>query len=160
MAERASASFLAPATKLARVRVMNAPTSERRRRRSEDVITALHYQLSHARVDGGLDALVLADESGSVIAGAGAWPVCEELAAFAPLMAEPANMVSPSSSSYRGEDSRDVVVRVVRFEGTDVLLAARGAAANQQDEPLQRAVAGCKRILSAENSLSHVIIGP
>ena len=34
---------------------------ERRQRRSDDTMTALHYQLSTVRRDGGLEALVLAD---------------------------------------------------------------------------------------------------
>ncbi len=56
---------------------------DRRRRRSEDPITALHYQLSFARAEAELEALVLVDDSGCLVAGAGAWPLCEELAAYA-----------------------------------------------------------------------------
>src|SRR5262245_44971287 len=62
---------------------------ERRRRRSDDPITALHYQLSSVRAEAQLAALVLIDEGGCLIAGAGAWPLCEELAAYAPLLARP-----------------------------------------------------------------------
>jgi hypothetical protein len=61
---------------------------ERRRRRSSDPLVALHYQLSSARTAGDLDAIVVADPSGVVVAGAGSWPVCEELAAYAPLLAD------------------------------------------------------------------------
>ena len=61
---------------------------DRRRRRSADPLVALHYQLSVTRSRGELDAIVVADASGVVVAGAGSWPVCEELAAYAPLLAE------------------------------------------------------------------------
>ena len=63
-------------------------TDDRRRRRSSDPLVALHYQLSSARTRGDLDAIVVADPSGVVVAGAGSWPLCEELAAYAPLLAE------------------------------------------------------------------------
>ena len=53
---------------------------ERRARRSDDTMTALHYQLAFARHEGGFEALVLADSSGCLVAGAGAWPTCEMLA--------------------------------------------------------------------------------
>lgn len=61
---------------------------ERRSRRSHDPLVALHYKLSATRRDGGLDALVVADADGLVIAGAGAWPLCEEVAAYAPMLGE------------------------------------------------------------------------
>src|SRR5208282_2231924 len=60
---------------------------DRRRKRSQDPLIALHYQLAHARQDGELEAIVLADTSGIVVAGAGSWATCEELAAYAPLLA-------------------------------------------------------------------------
>jgi hypothetical protein len=67
------------------IRLMNT-SEDRRRRRSPDPLVALHYQLSQARRDAALDTLVVADGSGVVVAGAGSWASCEELAAFAPLM--------------------------------------------------------------------------
>ena len=64
------------------------PADERRRKRSNDPLIALHYQLAHARTEGRYDAVVVADGSGVVVAGAGAWATCEELAAYAPLLAQ------------------------------------------------------------------------
>ena len=46
---------------------------DRRRKRSDDPLVALHYQLAHARSEGRLDAIVVADDTGVVVAGAGAW---------------------------------------------------------------------------------------
>src|ERR1700722_12760211 len=60
---------------------------DRRRKRSVDPLVALHYKLAYARKNGALDAIVVADSSGVVVAGAGSWATCEELAAYAPLLA-------------------------------------------------------------------------
>lgn len=114
--------------------------SDRRRRRSDDPLVALHYQLSTSRTRGELDAIVVADASGVVVAGAGSWPVCEELAAYAPLLA-----ASP-------ELRRDAVVRSVDVGGQEILLCVRvrgeAAPANMEHE-LDRAAAGITRILAA-----------
>src|SRR5271165_1035438 len=61
-------------------------STERRTKRSSDPLVALHYQLAHCRRERGLDALVVADDSGVVVAGSGSWAACEELAAYAPLL--------------------------------------------------------------------------
>ncbi|MFO0661128.1 MAG: hypothetical protein U0165_15040 [Polyangiaceae bacterium] len=136
---------------------MNAPTSERRRRRSADVITALHYQLAHARQDGGFDALVLADETGALIAGAGAWPVCEELAAFAPLLAGPAGDPKPvaMTDSVKVEASEiksQVALRLMHVDGSEVLFVARGPEHEGRQGSIRRAITGCRRILGAESA--------
>lgn len=100
--------------------------TERRRKRSSDPLVALHYQLSHARSSGDLDTLVVADASGVVVAGAGSWPACEELAAYAPLLAvgawaEVNDSVGSRVASLRGE----VTVRPVSVGDQEVLLCAR-----------------------------------
>ncbi len=77
-----------------------AEHAERRKKRSADPLVALHYQLAHARQDGALDVLVLADTAGMVVAGAGSWVVCEELAAYAPLFAH-----EPSADVASGRDA-------------------------------------------------------
>src|SRR4029077_4660195 len=61
---------------------------DRRRRRSSDPLVALHYQLAHASDHGKADAMVVADDSGVTLAGSGPWALCEELAAYAPLLAQ------------------------------------------------------------------------
>src|SRR6266851_6254500 len=94
---------------------------DRRARRSDDVMTALHYQLAFARHQGGFDALILADSAGCLVAGAGAWPTCEMLAAYAPLLAHPA---SPPVAGL-GDDGTEVEVRKLMIDGSEVLLCAR-----------------------------------
>ena len=54
--------------------------TERRRKRSQDPLIALHYHLAEVRAEVAFDAVVVADSSGLVLAGAGSWAVCEELA--------------------------------------------------------------------------------
>ncbi|HEY8078367.1 MAG TPA: hypothetical protein VIF62_29765 [Labilithrix sp.] len=101
-------------------------TSERRHRRSEDPLVALHYQLSSARARGELDAIVVADASGVVVAGAGSWPVCEELAAYAPLLAEGSwASMSDDVSSRVASLRKEVEVRALSVGGQEVLLCAR-----------------------------------
>lgn len=101
-------------------------TDERRRRRSSDPLVALHYQLSTTRARGELDAIVVADASGVVVAGAGSWPVCEELAAYAPLLAEGSWGIMTDQVSSRVESlRREVEVRALSVGGQEVLLCAR-----------------------------------
>ncbi len=119
---------------------------DRRRKRSEDPLVALHYQLAHARTEGRLEALVVADDAGVVVAGAGSWAVCEELAAYAPLLAqgiwsEPGNGRTSRVAQLRTE----VDVQPVDVGGQTVLLCARGGIL--RSSAMERAASGVARIL-------------
>src|SRR5205814_8685457 len=118
----------------------NPGSDERRSRRSDDTMTALHYQLAFARHEGGFEALVLADSSGCLVAGAGAWPTCEMLAAYAPLFADPG--VLPS-------DTEPMEVHKLLIDGSEVLLCARGGGTRRAPS-IARAATGCRRILTGE----------
>jgi len=48
-------------------------TDDRRHKRSGDPLVALHYQLAHVRSEGRLEAIVVADGAGVMVAGAGGW---------------------------------------------------------------------------------------
>jgi hypothetical protein len=116
---------------------------DRRARRSSDPLVALHYQLSQARREALLDTLVVADGSGVVVAGAGSWASCEELAAFAPLMFEGAMQ----------NDAR-VTIRSVNVGIGRVLLCARATdesveAKSARELAMKRAEQGISRILQA-----------
>ena len=119
-------------------------TEDRRRRRSPDPLVALHYQLSQTRRDAALDTLVVADGSGVVVAGAGSWASCEELAAFAPLKFDGA-----MSSDER------VTIRSVNVGIGRVLLCAQigdGESAEKKsarEHAMRRAEKGITRILQA-----------
>jgi hypothetical protein len=122
--------------------------SERRRRRSDDPITALHYQLSSTRAEGRFDTVVLVDNSGCLVAGAGAWPACEELAAYAPLLANPGAITSGAVGSRIAALSAEVEVRHLTVDGAEVLLCGRGGTPERRAS-IAQAAAGCMRILSA-----------
>lgn len=121
---------------------------ERRRNRSSDPLVALHYQLTQTRNEGRFDAVVLADDSGVVVAGAGAWATCEELAAYAPLFAQ-AGLAAPleARGSRVSTMQTDVDVQTVDVGGQTVLLCARGG--RRGVDTLGRAAEGVARILSA-----------
>ncbi|MDC0678119.1 MULTISPECIES: hypothetical protein [Sorangium] len=124
------------------------PTSERRRRRSDDPVTALHYQLSTTRAEANLDVVVLVDDSGCLVAGAGAWPACEELAAYAPLLANPDAVQSAAVGSRIATLTAEVEVQSLSVEGGEVLLCGRGGT-SERGVSIARAAAGCLRILRA-----------
>jgi hypothetical protein len=120
--------------------------ADRRRRRSDDPITALHYQLSHTRSQGRLDAVVLVDDTGCLVAGAGAWPLCEELAAYAPLLADRRAVIREAVGTRLAAIEPDVFVRTVSFDGYGALLCGRGGGGVPADL-IARAADGCRRIL-------------
>jgi hypothetical protein len=118
---------------------------ERRRKRSHDPLIALHYQLAYARHDGRLDAIVVADASGVMVAGAGAWAACEELAAYAPLLAEAPDKMNGVTASRVESLRRQVDVKRMLVDGQEVLLCARGGA--MRTLSLDQAAFGVARIL-------------
>ncbi len=115
---------------------------DRRKQRSEDPLVALHYQLAHARTRDNLDAVVLADEAGIVVAGAGAWAACEEMAAYAPLIADAAAPMTDRMLAFRD----DLSVRSLAFGGGAVFLCTRG---RPSEETLATTARGVERILRA-----------
>jgi hypothetical protein len=128
---------------------------ERRRRRSDDTITALHYQLSHTRSEGRLEAVVLVDDTGCLVAGAGAWPVCEELAAFAPLLADRRAVGSAAVGGRLADIESEVFVSPLSVDGCEALICGRGSDSTRAPravhpalaELIARAADGCRRIL-------------
>jgi hypothetical protein len=121
--------------------------SDRRKERSSDTLVALYYQLSHAHREANLDTIVVADTSGLVVAGAGAWAACEELAAYAPLIArgdsEGAVLTERSRLSELGSE---VDVKPIDVDGQTVLLCVRGE--KRRAASVERAALGVARILS------------
>lgn len=120
---------------------------ERRKRRSRDTVTALHYQLAVTRALGGLDAVVLVDDRGCLVAGAGAWPACEELAAYAPLLEDPSKIVRRAVSSRVDQLSNEAIARSVDIDGAPAVLCGRGGGADLLLF-LDLASDGIRRILS------------
>lgn len=116
---------------------------ERRIRRSQDPYRALCLQLESSRLQGELDAVVVAIDNGLLVAGAGEHSICEALGAVAPLM---------GSESFNGRlpralEGQNVDVCTVSLEGETVYVASVGRVAG--DEWLQQSVGGVRRILSS-----------
>lgn len=116
---------------------------ERRARRSEQRDVALRFQIEHARDQARLEALVLADEDGIVVAESGDRAVCEELAAIAPLLGRTLGM--PMPPLLRGAE---IAVRSVRVHGRPLYLASIGGTV-ARDALLSTSVRGVERILAA-----------
>jgi hypothetical protein len=97
-------------------------TPERRKQRSTDPLVALHYQLAQSKSRSAVEAIVLADSAGVVVAGAGAWVVCEELAAYAPLFSQQGEELPARVASMRAECE----IREMTAGGQPMLLCAMG----------------------------------
>jgi hypothetical protein len=119
---------------------------DRRRRRSSDPLVALHYQLSHARTLGSLDTIVIADDSGVVVAGSGSWAACEELAAYAPLLSRE---LSETGSSRIATLRDEALVKRLSVGSSTVIVCAKGPKDDAARSALDQASAGAARILAA-----------
>ena len=118
--------------------------SDRRNRRSPDRSVALRYQMEHTREKGNLEAVVLSDSDGLMLAGAGEEGVCEELGAFAPLLCRsPMGMRLPPL--LRGGE---VAVRTVALHGTGLFISCLGGGV-ARDALLDHSTRGVERILAA-----------
>jgi len=128
---------------------MTSPTSplwmldERRQNRSADRSLALRYQLEYTKEKGGLEAVVLSDEDGLLLAGAGESGVCEELGAYAPLLCRsPMGMRLPPL--LRGGE---VAVRSMALHGTGLFVSCLGGGV-ARDSLLSHSKRGMERILT------------
>lgn len=114
---------------------------ERRLRRSHDPYQALCLQLEHVRLEGELDALVVAIDNGLLVAGAGERSVCEALGAVAPLIGSPRfNGRIPGPLV-----GQSIEVRSISLGGEKVFLASVGRA--NGDQWISRSAGGVRRIL-------------
>ena len=116
----------------------------RRLRRSSERGQALRYQLENVCQRGRLEALVLADASGIVLADAGDPAVCEELGAMAPLIGR--SMLRIVASPLLA--GADVAVRQICLLGQQLYLASAGGN-TARDALLTESLRGIERILSA-----------
>jgi hypothetical protein len=98
---------------------------ERRHRRSDDSLTALHFQLDRTAHSCGLDALVLADRDGLFIAGGGDGQrgvSGQAVASLCPLV------VREGGNCYDGRldvpEDRDMSVLMFSYKGQTLYLGA------------------------------------
>lgn len=122
---------------------MKSRITERRTKRSSNRAVALNFQLEYARNKGRLEAFVLSDTSGLVVAYAGDRAVCEELGAIAPLMRR-SPFALPMPPLLLGAD---VAVRPITVLGQSLYLASAGGGV-ARDLVLADSARGVERILS------------
>ena len=139
---------------------MTSIALERRKQRSTDPLVALHYQLAQSKSQSAAEAIVLADPSGVVVAGAGSWVVCEELAAYAPLFLQsPANETDGGLPARVASLRAECEVREMTAGGQPMLLCAMGrisARARAADPRSRRGRTDPRRdALSATPHLTH-----
>lgn len=117
--------------------------NERRRfsRPREVAAESLCLLLQSARELSGVEALALADATGVLVAGAGAFQLCEEVAAQAPL--------HPSCPERA---TLEVTVRALDVEGQHVLLCGVGSTTAVR-RGLDHAAEGTRRILGSRRTL-------
>ncbi len=118
--------------------------AERRGESREETLSALGALLDGVRRDGAFEAVAVADGAGILVAGAGAYRACEEIAAVSPLVAR-AGAANDTVPNRLDLIARKMEVRRLRIDGIEVLLSGRGGDAGA----LSRAAAGCARILQS-----------
>jgi hypothetical protein len=120
------------------------PTLERRQNRTESALEALTRLVEAARRRSGSAAVTISDPSGLLLAGAGPHRLCEELAAWAPLMVrQPDNDTVPTSlDAYEGRTR----LRRLSIDGFEIVVTYHGPEARGPSE-LDAVSAGCRRIL-------------
>jgi hypothetical protein len=132
-----------PVTKLRSV-----STSERRLRRTEDVMDALHFQLDACRQDAELTAMVIADDYGMCLASAGAVGTCSEIAARLPMLGRKAgDFEGVLLGSLGKQGGVPVAMKRIKIDGTDLFACAVGGNASHHAAQLSRAELGLRRIL-------------
>ena len=121
-------------------------TIERRRRRTNVITEALTYQLIACCEDGGMHAMVIADDEGLPLASSGDAGDCDELAARMALVGA---RTPGFSGTLLGNGQRwDVDMTKVDIQGSQLLVCAIGGDADQRRRQLSRGAAGTARILN------------
>jgi hypothetical protein len=118
---------------------------ERRAGTRNEVLTSLGRLLESVRREAEFEAVAVADETGILVAGAGAWARCQELAAASSL-ARPSYAANDTVPTRADVLARRMEVRRLMVDGVQVLLSGSGGKSSAP-EALTRAAAGCARIL-------------
>ena len=120
---------------------------ERRRRRSLHPAVALSYQLETLCHEGGIDAMVVADDNGLPLAAAGDAYACDEVAARVVMVGR---KIREFGGTLLGPGQRwDVQMTKVDVDGAELLVCAVGGDATQRQLQIARGVASAQRILAA-----------
>ncbi|HEX6766030.1 MAG TPA: hypothetical protein VF103_11145 [Polyangiaceae bacterium] len=119
--------------------------ADRRRDRTTEALSALTRLLETARRRSGLEALAVAEAGGVLLAGAGPARLCDEMAAWAPLVDErAANDAVPSRLDVF---ERRALVQRLAVDGVEIIVCGVGDGEKTRRE-LGAVAAGCSRILA------------
>jgi hypothetical protein len=121
--------------------------SDRRRRRTEDVMEALHMQLDACRADAELTAMIVADEHGMCLAASGEVMTCSEIAARLPMLGRKAGDFDGVLLGAKG--GVPVAMKRIRIDGAELFACALGGVKERHAMQLVRAEQGVRRILAA-----------
>lgn len=122
-------------------------SSDRRYRRSADILEALRLQLDSCRRAADLEGMVLSDEDGLTLAATGNREACDEIAARLPIIGQRVGefegVLLSAENGWR--------VRMLRFQvgQSRFYLAAVGNGNTRRERELGRGVGGALRILAA-----------
>ncbi len=120
-------------------------TSERRHRRSTDPQTALFHQLSISAERALFNSIVLADGNGLVMAWSGNRGLCEQMAAFSPLLAR--NMKPWHGDVATNIGQVRLSVAPLSVDGNPLFIAAVAGKKSDIAKELFRSGQGISRIL-------------
>ena len=124
-----------------------ATGNERRSVRSTNSTKALTLQLDACRSDGGIDAMLIADEAGMAMAASGPRTICDEVAGRIVLVGA---KIKDFHGTLLDHGRRwDVQMTKVQIDGSELLVCAVGGSASARGRQLARSVDGARRILSA-----------
>ena len=119
----------------------------RRVRRSDDVLTAMTYQLDACREEAELEAVVVSDDSGLCVATAGRQETCEELAARLPIIGR--NAPEFGGILLSGSGGLQMVVRTFQVGGQPLYMCVVGKPHAKMEGTIKRSIQGVTRILAA-----------
>jgi hypothetical protein len=120
--------------------------TERRQDRTTEALSALVRLLEAARRRSGLEALAVTENAGVLLAGAGPARLCDEMAAWAPLVKAPVeNDAIPTRLDIF---ERRALVQRLAVDGVEIVVCGVGDSEKTRRE-LDSVAAGCSRILTS-----------
>jgi hypothetical protein len=108
-------------------------------------LSALVRLLEAARKRSGLEALAVAEDAGVLLAGAGPAKLCDEMAAWAPLVHAPA--ANDGVPTRLDIFERRALVQRLAVDGVEIVVCGVGDGEKTRRE-LDTVAAGCSRILT------------
>lgn len=124
--------------------------NERRLQRSGNPTVALRYQMDVSLAQSSVTALVVADESGMVLATTGESVLAEEVAGYLAIRRQKAFEGKVRAAGRAWE----VVMHRMLVDGVGVLIAAIGGSKHERDVALAELATGTRRILGTTRAVA------